>query len=310
MKKSILEIMLPKGLVPVVVTPFRVDGSLDYEAFKVNLKYLKLTGCAGVLVAGSIGEQPHLSDVEIERLTFLAREVLGERFPVIVGASKEGTHEALRLCELIRGAGASIAMVRAPSYYYADYTPVTLTKHFEFIADHSPIPILLYNSPEFVRTILPVEVVAALASHSNIVGIKECSGNTSYLAALVNHPSIGPSKVAVGFDPLLPDALSIGVKTAMMTLANIVPSVFIEILSAHQSNDIEKFRILWEKVQLLISVIFQRNEIAAIKAGMALVDLSGGYPRLPLVPVNETQNQEIASALTDLIILPQTPHRK
>lgn len=295
---------LPRGLVAVAVTPFDATGAIDHAAFRSNLTYLQSVGAAGALVAGSIGEQPHLTGQEIAQLAESARTALGDSFPIIVGTGLEGSLATQQLSLEVAERGASMVMIRAPGYYTSDYSPEALRRHFEAVADRCPVPVLLYNGPEFVRTVIPIEVIAKLAEHPNVAGIKECSGRDEYLAALVGNASVGPLRVAIGFDPLLPIALRLGVRCAMMTLANVVPDVYIRLLTLYGQGRIDAFDRLFRRLEPLIAAIFQRSEVAAIKAAMSLAGRSGGLPRAPLGDIGPVQRQEICLALEHLVVVP------
>lgn len=172
-----------RGVFPPVVTPFRADGALDLAAFEANLDLYTPHDLGGVLVLGSNGEAGSLDEGEKLALVGVARAHTQGRL-LLVGTGLESTRATIALTRKVADLGADAALVLTPHYYKGRMTPEALTRHFEAVADASPIPILLYSVPAFTGIVWPAGLAEALAAHPRIVGIKESSGDVGLLARL------------------------------------------------------------------------------------------------------------------------------
>jgi len=168
-----------------VTTPFDpARGELDLAGFARNLASWGAHPISGVLIAGSTGEAPLLDEEELVALVERARNTIGDRLRVLAGTGAESTRATIRLCRGAAAAGAAGVLVRPPAYFREQMTPEVLRLHFLEVADASPVPVILYHVPKFVPVGLEPDLVAELAGHGNIVGIKDSSGDVHNLGAL------------------------------------------------------------------------------------------------------------------------------
>jgi dihydrodipicolinate synthase/N-acetylneuraminate lyase len=178
--------MLLQGIYPAITTPFYPDGKLYLKKLEHNVDRYSRTPAAGMVVLGSTGETVMLSDEEQREVLRVAREPAADDKVLVGGVGQESAVSTLALIEHVAKIGYDVALVRTPSYYRPQMKakPESLLAHYRFVADRSPLPVLLYSVPPFTAYDLPTEMVAQLAEHPNIIGIKESSGSIEKIAAI------------------------------------------------------------------------------------------------------------------------------
>ncbi len=178
--------MLLQGIFPAATTPFYPDGRLYLKKLEHNVDRYSKTPIAGLVILGSTGEAVMLSDEEQREVLKLAIEVAIDEKVMIAGVGQESATQTLALTDVAAKLGYDIALVRTPSYYRPQMKnkPESLLAFYRFVADRSALPVLLYSVPPFTAYDLPIEMVAELSSHPNIVGIKESSGQVDKIAAM------------------------------------------------------------------------------------------------------------------------------
>jgi 4-hydroxy-2-oxoglutarate aldolase len=178
--------MLLQGIYPAITTPFYPDGKLYLKKLEHNVDRYSRTPVAGIVVLGSTGETVMLSDEEQREVLRVARESVADEKVLIGGVGQESALSTLALIEYVSKLGYDVALVRTPSYYRPQMKakPGSQLAHYRFIADRSPLPVLLYSVPPFTAYDLPTELIAELAQHPNIIGIKESSGIPEKIGAV------------------------------------------------------------------------------------------------------------------------------
>src|ERR1035437_9330380 len=168
---------------PVVSTFKRDSGDIDCTAFTENVKSHIAAGLLGVVVCGSTGEAALLSEEERLELLEAARRTVPSDRMVLMGTGGESTRLTVRRCHEAQTVGADAVLVVAPHYYSNAMTVAALRAHYTKVADESPLPVLLYNIPKYMHFKLEPELVAELARHPNVAGIKDSSGDLDLLKA-------------------------------------------------------------------------------------------------------------------------------
>jgi len=169
--------MLLSGIFPPITTPFYPDGSIYWKKLEHNVERYSKTPIAGLVVQGSTGEAIMLSDQERRDVLKAARQAATPNKVLIAGTGIESAIETLKLCEYAGHLGYDAAMVRTPHYYKMAMTPTAMLTFYRTVADRSPLPLIIYNFPPATGYDIPVDVVIELASHPNILSIKESAGN-------------------------------------------------------------------------------------------------------------------------------------
>jgi 4-hydroxy-2-oxoglutarate aldolase len=284
-----------RGVIPPLVTPFRADGVLDLAAFEANLESLLAHDLAGFLVLGSNGEAASLDEEEKLALVAAARRLLPGRF-LLVGTGMEGTRATAALTRKAALAGADAVLVLTPSYYKARMTAEALRRHFEAVADASPVPVYLYSVPAFTGIPWPPGLAAALAAHPRVAGMKESSGDVALLARLV--ASVPASfEVACGSAPVFYPSLCVGAAGGVLAVANCAPRPVIALHRAFLAGDHARARKLQEALTPLAAAVTAGHGIAGLKLAMGLAGLRGGHARAPLLPAPPSVLDEIRPLL-------------
>jgi len=169
--------MLLSGIFPPITTPFYPDGSIYWKKLEHNVERYSRTPIVGIVVQGSTGEAIMMSDQERRDVLKSAREAAAPNKVLIAGTGIESAIETLKLTEYAAHLGYDAAMVRTPHYYKMAMTPTAMLTFYRTVADRSPLPIIIYNFPPATGYDIPAEVVIELASHPNILSIKESAGN-------------------------------------------------------------------------------------------------------------------------------------
>ena len=181
--------MLLQGIFPALTTPFYGDGRVYYRKIEHNTDRYSRTPVAGMVALGSTGEAVMLSDEEKCEVLRVTRENAAPEKVLIAGTGAESAIETLRLTDYAAQLGYDAALVRTPFYYRSQVTGeagkrAQLT-FYRYVADRSPLPVILYSVPPFTAYDLPVDVVAELAEHPNVIGLKESSGDVERVRELV-----------------------------------------------------------------------------------------------------------------------------
>ncbi|MBA3914456.1 MAG: dihydrodipicolinate synthase family protein [Acidobacteriales bacterium] len=177
--------MLLQGIFPPVTTPFFPDGNVYYKKIESNVERYSRTPAAGLVVLGSTGEAVFLSDDERREVLRVARSAAAADKVLIAGTGVESAVETLRMTEYAYELGYDVAMVRTPHYYKRQMLPANLLAFYRFVADRSPLPVIIYNFPPATGYDIPAELVIELAGHPNVIGIKESSGSIEKIQKMV-----------------------------------------------------------------------------------------------------------------------------
>ena len=179
-----------RGVYAPVVTPFRGDD-VDLPALAANLARYGRTGLAGVVVLGSNSEAPLLDDEESDRILEAARPAVVSPQLLIAGTGRESTRGTIAASRRAAAMGADAVIVRTPSFFRTQMASDHFVRHYEAVADASPVPVLLYNVTVFTGVILPMDAFARLAAHPNIIGMKESGPDLELLGQYVAEAPAG-----------------------------------------------------------------------------------------------------------------------
>lgn len=189
--------MLLEGIFAAITTPFYPDGRLYLRKLEHNIDRYSRTPIAGLVVLGSTGEAVMLNDEETREVLRVARESAAADKVLLAGIGRESALETIRLAEYAAAQNYDAVLVRTPNYYGPQMRPLEMLTYYRMIADRSSLPVMLYSIPKFTHYDLPVEIVAELAQHPNIIGIKDSSGNVERLAKLVSATRSAPRRSTV-----------------------------------------------------------------------------------------------------------------
>jgi 4-hydroxy-2-oxoglutarate aldolase len=186
--------MLLEGIFPAITTPFYPDGRLYLRKLEHNVERYSRTPVAGITVLGSTGEAVMLSDDESREVLRTARQAAASHKVLLAGVGRESLLETLRLADFAAEQQYDALLVRTPHYYGPAMRPLELLTYYRALADRAALPVVLYSIPKFTHLELPVDVVAQLAHHPNIIAIKDSSGSLDRLAALLASTRSAPRR--------------------------------------------------------------------------------------------------------------------
>ena len=286
------------GIFPPIATPFK-DDELDVEALQSNVSRWMKTGLAGIVVLGSNGEGPLLDADESYRAAAAVREAVSGDKVLIVGAGEESTRTTISAVRRAAKAGADVVLVRTPSYFKTHVSTEVLVRHYTAVADASPVPVLPYNVPSFTGVNMRPEALARLASHPNIPGVKDSSGDLAQIGELV--ASTPPDfKVLVGSAPTMYASLCVGAAGAIVAAACVVPELCVELYELASAGRHAEALDLQRRITPIAKSVTTTFGVAGLKAALDLAGYVGGVPRLPLSPASEGAVHAIRAQLSAL----------
>ena len=291
------------GIIPPMITPFRKNGQVDYDAFVRNIERWNKTPLGGHLVLGSNSEAAFLSEKEKLKLIELTVSFAKRGRTVIAGTGLEATSETIRLTNNAAKLGAHAALVLTPSYYGEQMGDSALISHFTAIADASSIPILIYNVPKYTHINISAAAVKVLSRHPNIVGMKDSKGDITQLRAFLK---VVPRKfnLIVGTASILYPALTLGIRAGILALANCAPNQCAVIQMLYDEGTIQKAKKLQALMLPVNAATTVAYGVAGLKYASTLMGYEGGYTRSPLLQLDEKAKIVIRQALEKADILP------
>jgi len=267
------------GVMVPVVTNFDDHGeSLDVGAFTANVRAYVDAGISGIVVAGSSGEAPLLSDAE--------RAVLIESTRHTVERAREAARR-----------GADAVLVVAPHYFPQSSGAEALLAHYQRIADESPVPVLLYSIPQYMHFVLPPAVVGRLALHANVIGMKDSGGDATVFSAYLGSqsPTFG---VLTGHGGTFVSAVAAGARGGILGVALIAPTIAVAAFEAARSGRLADAAALQAQLLPIAREIVGALGPAGLKAALDAAGLRGGRVRSPLLPLDDAGRRTVA-ALVD-----------
>ncbi|WP_440988669.1 dihydrodipicolinate synthase family protein [Haloarchaeobius baliensis] len=273
-----------------LVTPFDETGDVDEAALRALVDSVTDAGVDFIVPCGSNSEAPLLAAGERRRVV----EVVADRsdVPVLAGTGQPGYRETLADTEAAAAAGADAALVVTPYYFRHDQR--ALASYYRELADESPVPIYLYSVPKYTETALDPRTVESLATHPNVGGIKDSSGNLERLQRTVALTSDADFSVLVGSGSIYAAGLAHGAAGGVLALANVVPELASEIYDRHADGDTDGARDLNRSLVELNRAVTARHGVPGLKAAMRSRSLPAGYVRRPFRPVDEDAATELA----------------
>lgn len=284
------------GSIPALVTPFR-DGKFDETAFRTLIDWQIANGSSALVPCGTTGESSTLSSAEHHRVIEVCIEQVNGRVPVIAGCGNNDTMKALLHLHFAQKSGAAAALVVAP--YYNRPSQEGLIAHFSYVAQHSDLPIVLYNVPGRTAVDLQSATVCELVQRfpDTFIGIKDASGD---LSRITDHRiGIGAQFCQLsGDDKLALPFNAAGGSGCISVTANVAPALCSQLQAACIVNDIERARELNDKLYPLTRAMFAESSPVPCKYAMSRVlGWLSQEVRLPLVDCSSDTRAAVDAAL-------------
>ena len=277
-----------------IVTPFTRENTVNFDKLATLIEWHVQQGTDAIIVCGTTGESPTLTDEEHKKVIECAVATAKKRVPVIAGSGSNDTAYAVQMSVHAEKVGADALLCITP--YYNKPTQKGLLANFTAIADTVTIPIILYNVPGRTGVNLAPETVAKLAEHRNICGVKEASGNIAQVAEIAR---LVPKDFAIysGNDDMVVPLMSLGGVGVISVVANIAPKDTHDMAKAYLDGDVAKARDLQLKMKPLIDALFLETNPIPVKVAMNLLGEEVGHLRLPLTEMSEPNMERLKKEL-------------
>ena len=286
-----------KGVLPPMITPFKENGDVDYDAFAANVCKWNNDKMTGYLVLGSNSETPFMTEEEKLQLVKLTVENAAPGRHVMAGTGLESTRETIEFTNKCAKLGAQSALVLTPSFYDGAMSSEVLIKYFTEVADHSDIPILIYNVTKFTHVNIKADAIAVLSKHPNIVGMKDSNGDVPQLATFlrVADPSF---QVMTGTFGAWYPALTMGVTGIISAMANCCPNEITEVQELYEAGKTDEAYALYQRMFPVNAAVTGAYGIAGLKYASSYTGYNGGYVRAPLLDSKDSDKAALDKILT------------
>ena len=289
------------GCGTALVTPFTKSGELDEQGVRRLGRRQIDAGVHFLVPCGTTGENPTLSLKERTRIVEILVDEAAGAVPVLAGAGGYNTREVIHLADEMRKAGAGGLLSVTP--YYNKPTPEGLFQHFRAIAEATPLPIVLYNVPGRTGVNIDTPTLVRLSGITNIVGVKEASGNVSQMCDVCR--AVSPDFIVLsGDDALTLPLMAIGGRGIISVASNEIPKEMAQMVEAAERGDFTAARTIHARILPLMQINFVEANPVPVKAAMAEMGLLDEVYRLPMVSPRAESRQKIVSVLKDLHLVP------
>ena len=289
-----------KGCGTALVTPFKEDLAIDEAALRNFVEFQVSEGIDFLVPCGTTGESPTLSDADHRRVVQIVMEATRGRVPVIAGAGGNNTEHVIKLARECERLGVDGLLSVTP--YYNKPTQEGLYQHFKAIAEATSLPIILYNVPPRTNVNILPDTFERLAEISNIIGVKEASGDISQIAEIINRvPST--FKVLSGDDSMTLPLIAVGGVGLISVASNEAPANMTALVRACLDNNWDEARRLNRELWALMKVNFVETSPAPVKAALAMMGKVKEAYRLPIVPVKPETKERLRAVLVELKLI-------
>lgn len=287
-------IVAPFGrLLTALVTPFKADTSIDFDAVARLAVHLVETGHDGIVVNGTTGEAPTTTDAEKDEIIKVVLGAVGHRATIVAGAGNNETAHSVELAKRHAKAGAHALMVVTP--YYNRPPQAGIEAHFRAMADATDLPIVMYDVPKRTGAEIETETIVRLAEHPRIVALKDAKGDIGATSWVIKRTGL---PVYSGDDMNNLPLLSIGAVGFISVCGHVIGTELKAMLNAWFAGDFEGATAIHQKLLPVFTGTFRTQGAILTKASLNLMGLPGGHTRLPLVDATQEQ---IAQLKLDLL---------
>ena len=273
-------------IMTAMVTPFGKDGNVDYELLKKLIDHLLSTGTDGILVSGTTGEGPTLT--EEEKIEFIEKtvEYVAGRVPVVAGTGSNNTKATIEYTNKVAKIdGVDAALVVVP--YYNKPDQAGMIAHFTAVADNVDLPIVMYNIPGRTGVTMEVKTIAELSKHQNIIGIKDCTGIVNMAEIVANTPNDFLAFTGEDADALA--ARNVGAQGVISVASHLFGKEISQMYAANSKGDNEIAGELMRDLTPKMKALFSHPSPSPVKAALNHVGIEVGGCRLPLLALDDAQ---------------------
>ena len=282
------------GCATALITPFLPDGRLDEPALRRLLAMQIAAKMDALVLLGTTGEPCTLSMDERERIIEIGLECTGGSIPVIVGTGSNDTRRAIEYARQAQRLGAAGQLSVTP--YYNKTTQSGLIRHYHAILDACSLPMILYNVPGRTGMGLSADTAAALSRHPSVVGLKEASGNST-LTGEILEKTRGELPIYCGNDDLTIPLMVLGFQGVISVLSNVMPAETSKMTSLALSGNWAEASQMQRDLLPMVKALFCETSPIPCKAAMSMMGMCRNELRLPLIPMQEANQQKLADIM-------------
>jgi 4-hydroxy-tetrahydrodipicolinate synthase len=287
------------GTITAMVTPFAADGSVDYGRLRAIVDEQVEAGVEGICAVGTTGESPTLTHEEHRKVIEKTIEFAAGKTRIVAGTGANSTAEAVSLTKAVVEAGGAAACLQVTPYYNKP-NPEGLYRHFMTVADLG-LPVVLYNVPGRAGRDIPLETVARLAKHPNIVAIKEAAGSVGRVSDLQN--LVPGFTVLSGDDSLALPMIAVGASGVISVASNVIPREMGDLVRRAIAGDFASARAAHAAYYPLFRDLFIDVNPVMVKEAMAMTGRCERVFRLPLCETDEGRRARLRETLASLGLL-------
>lgn len=281
------------GVCTALVTPF-VDGKVNYPMMEMLLRRQRDAGIKAVVIAGTTGEAPTLTDGEKLELFRRCKEYAGDEMLIIAGTGSNSTEHAVWLSQEAEKVGVDALLVVSP--YYNKATPGGLVSHYLSIAHAVRLPVIIYNVPSRTGVDIPVSVYKTLSRIPNIAGVKEAASNIVKIAK-IRAVCGNDLPVWSGNDDMIAPVMALGGQGVISVLSNVLPEETSCLTEAALDGDFDTAAAIQCDLLELIELLFSEVNPIPVKEAMKLIGYDCGTCRLPLTEMTAENKERLAALL-------------
>lgn len=282
-----------------MITPFDQNGEIDFQATGELVNYLIANGTDGLVVAGTTGESPTLTDEEkVELFTSVVKFAQG-RIPVIAGTGSNNTQGSISLTKEAEKAGVDGIMLVAP--YYNKPSQEGIYQHFTAIAASTSLPVMIYNIPGRSVVNIDADTMVRLSQVGNIVSVKEASGDLDQMTKIISQTADDFS-VYTGEDSLTMPTLAIGGDGVVSVASHIIGNEMQDMVTSYKNGNVTHAASVHQNVLPVMKALFAAPSPTPVKAGLNMLGLNIKEDvRLPMIPLNNEEKTALSNVLEPLM---------
>ncbi len=297
-----MELVL-KGIIPPVVTPLLSSNRLDIDGLEKLIEHLVSGGVHGLFMLGTTGEATSLSYSLRKELLKKTAELVDHRIPVVAGITDTSLEGSLEIAAYAAEIGLDGVVIAPP--YYMPISQEEMREYLENIVPGLPLPFMMYDMPSCTKLHMSVETIKK-AKELGAIGVKDSSGDISYLYALIEEFKNSPEfAVITGTELFLPETILYGGHGAVAGGANLFPKLFVDLYDASVKRDFDRITVLREKIMMVNDTIYcvgkHQSRIAkGIKCALSVMGICDDYMAMPLRKHGKEERRRIEQYVKEL----------
>jgi len=289
-----------RGTGVAIITPFNVDGSIDYASMEKHINFLITNKIEYIVLLGTTGESVTIAKNEKPELVAFTKRIINKRVPLVVGVGGNNTAEVIANLQSLDTSDVDAILSVVP--YYNKPNQNGIFAHYDAIAQNCKQPIILYNVPGRTGVNMTAETVLKLAhKYEHIIAVKEASGNFEQITFILKDKPAHFSVIS-GDDGLAVPQISIGVDGIISVVGNVIPLQFSNMIRAALDGNFKEAAAIHDKILPFINSMFTDGSPAGPKAALSKLGIVKNVVRLPLVPVSESHYNKIVDLLVEISI--------